>query len=257
MKQLPLIFLVCLGLSSITSCSAETDDSNTGVMETRLVTAPLNHTLHYGNMNGVKIAIPPKYWASVIVQSRDALTSCGAALTQFNCQILDISLYLRYPSFDPIYTQQDLAEWHSNFMRPFDKQGTGQHWISMGYRGDIYKNTQGNLGAFYQRHYEQATKSFGHFSCDTKYELKHCATKKQVFPGRVNEFYFDEKTGGTLIECKRFAEPNGKLLSCLYYAVIPEIHAVAEMGMSSEYEISRWRSFNKAFEDVAVKLIAQ
>lgn len=225
----------------------------------QVVTAPLNKTQHVGNINGVKISIPPKYWASVVLQNKENPDSCSDSLSQveYKCPIWAISLFLRYPSFAPIYTQQDLNEWHSNFMRPFEKQDPGQHWLAMGYRGDMYLNTQGDLRAMYRSHFEEATKHFGQLSCDSKYLLEHCITEKQDVPAKVNEFYFDVKNGQTLIECERYAPPNGRLISCQHYFVVPKIRAVAEIGVSSDMEVAMWESFNQALQDVAASLVAK
>ena len=239
--------------------SVEAEDLSVSANHDRAVTAPLIRTRHYGNMNGVKIAIPPKYWASVVLQNKNNSDWCRdtSLSEEFKCPIWSISLILKYPSFEPIYTQQDLNEWHNNFMRPFEKQEPGQHWLEMGYRGDLFKDTNGDLRILYRNHIEKAIKHFGALRCDSKFELEHCATEKQDFPELVNEFFFDKKTKQTLIECKRFALPNGHLLGCFHYFVVPEIKAVAKMWASSDMEVSKWQLFNAAFKKIATTLVAQ
>ncbi len=255
----PISWFVLGSLALLIPAQAESNEPTTNEASDRVVTAPLNKTPHYGNLNGVKIAIPPKYWASVQVQNSGDSDLCKDTSLpgEFNCPISSISLSLRYPSFEPIYNNQDLLDWGSNFMRPFDKQSSGNHWISMGYRADLFKSTQGNLGALYRSHIEEAVKHFGQLSCDSKYELEHCATEKGDGPLLPNEFFFDNKAAQTLIECTRLALPYGNYLGCHHYFVVSKIKAVAEMGANSEEQISMWKSLNTAAQHIATKLIVK
>ena len=239
--------------------SVEAADLSVSANHDRAVTAPLNKTRHYGNMNGVKIAIPEKYWASVVVQNKTNPSWCQdtSSVNQFKCPIWAISLDLRYPSFEPIYTQQDLIDWHRNFMRPFDKQDLGQHWLALGYRGDLFEDIKGNLGALYRSHLEEATKHFGQLSCNSKYGLLHCVTEKEDGPLRRNEFFFDDKAKTTLIECTRLSLSHGNYLSCTHYFIVPEIKAIAEIGVNSDKEISLWKKLNASVYNITNELIAK
>jgi hypothetical protein len=166
------VILGCLTL--VTTAQARSDELSTD----NKVTATFNKTSHYGNMNGVRIAVPPKYWASVDVQMRINSNRCenSSVSDQLDCPISKITLQLRRSTFDPIYTKSDLVDWGSNHLRPYDQTSLDHRWIGVTYRADLYENAQNNLDALYRSHVTEVSKHLGGLRCDSKYGLDHCST---------------------------------------------------------------------------------
>jgi hypothetical protein len=253
------LIIIAIFLSSI-NFSVQAESLGTVVSAERKVTAPVNDLLHFGNMNGVKIAIPPKYWASAEVQRKVDTDACkdSSSSNRFNCSIMRIHLWLRRSTFEPIYTEWDLRNWAANFMRPYLKTDPANRWFGVRYRADLFESTQGNLRALYQAHFNEAVKHFGALSCNEKYGLTHCATEKADGPLLVNEFFFDTKTSQTLIECTKEAPTAyGQYYGCQQYFVVPEMKAVAQLLATSDEENSQWQPLSIAIKIIAISLISK
>jgi hypothetical protein len=252
------VVAVILTGSFISSCLAQGKYQISPELAGTEPEAPPNDTPHYGNLNGVRIAVPAKYFASVKVSTSGAPRDCTepSLPVRYDCPLLTIELVLRRSNFAPISTHQDLLDWAGNFMRPYDKTDPSHRWFGVQFRGDLYQSTKGDLRTLYRLHRDSSTKHLGPLTCGSEYGLEHCAAQGQDPPLALNEFYFDAETAQTLIECTRLWLPHGKFLACHQYVLIPEIKAIAEIVNDSDEANSQWNSVNAAVRAIAISLRA-
>jgi hypothetical protein len=224
--------------------------------------APNNDTPHRGNMNGVQIAVPMSFWASV-----DFLDKEGRSIPQsnnptddFHFAIPTISLALRLTSFEPIISHQDLIDWANNHLKPYGKADPMHRWIEVRFQGDLFRDTNGSLNSQFQRNIDHASEHFGPLSCEPtlKYGLKHCISRKEDGPAEPNEFYFDRDTKQSFIQCVRLKSVGyGPFLTCEHRILVPAISAVAVVWYGSDEEISNWMIVSEKIREIGPLLRAQ
>jgi hypothetical protein len=220
--------------------------------------APIGKTMHYGNVNGIKVFMPKKYWASGEFNPKEVSPYCRRDIAiedQYKCSISSIRLSLRQSTYDPISTHADLMDWWSNFMLPHDKTKPGHRWIETYIDADLFSSIQGNLEGFYTNHLERASNKFGALDCDIKFGLSHCVTSKEDGPLSPNEFFFDKNTGLTLIECTKLTSQYGVYYWCTQYFSIPEMRVIVHAHASSVEETSQWELLNNATKTIALTFI--
>jgi len=224
--------------------------------------APFDDTPHFGNIGGIKIAIPRKYWASASTQTDTSQESCkdgASGEDKFRCRIKVISLALRDASSEGIYTVRDLMDWTKYHNTPPDRVALSHRWIEIGFDADMFEQVQGDLAKLYRNHIEEARQHFGEFVCDKKFGMERCTTsKREKIQAVPNEFYFDRAHGKVLIECVRYEDTAGLGFNlCSQYYPVPEIKAVAAVMSFTDEENSRWESRLGQIRRIANLLIAK